>query len=76
MFHLLRYNELLKVSHGNIYIIIFKYMIETLKNWLGKTVDYDKAYGIQCVDLARQHALDMSNPIGTFSGSALNGWLT
>ena len=51
-------------------------MLATLKNWLGKIVDYDKAYWFQCVDLARQHAKDMWNPIGTFWGSALNGWLT
>ena len=51
-------------------------MLATLKNWIGKIVDYDKAYGYQCVDLARQHAKDMWNPIGTFWGSALTGWLT
>lgn len=51
-------------------------MLATLKEWIGKVVDYDKAYGYQCVDLARQHAKDMWNPIWTFSGSALNGWLT
>jgi hypothetical protein len=28
------------------------------------------------VDFARQHAKDIGSPISTFSGSALNGWLT
>ena len=51
-------------------------MLATLKKWIGKIVDYDKAYGYQCVDFARQHAKDMWNPIWTFWGSALNGWLT
>lgn len=51
-------------------------MLATLKNWIGKIVDYDKAYGYQCVDFARQHAKDMWKPIWTFWGSALNGWLT
>ena len=51
-------------------------MLTTLKNWIGKIVDYDKAYGYQCVDFARQHAKDMWNSIWTFWGSALTGWLT
>lgn len=51
-------------------------MLTTLKNWIGKIVDYDKAYWYQCIDFSRQHAKDMWNPIWTFSGSALNGWLT
>ena len=51
-------------------------MLATIKKWLGLTVDYDKVYWYQCVDFARQHAKDMWNPIGTFWGSALNGWLT
>ena len=51
-------------------------MLATLKEWIGKIVDYDKAYWFQCVDLARQHAKDMWNTIWTFSWSALNGWLT
>ena len=31
---------------------------------------------MQCVDWSRQFAQEQGNPIGTFSGSALNGWLT
>lgn len=34
-------------------------MLATLKNWIGKIVDYDKAYGYQCVDFCRQFAKDM-----------------
>ena len=51
-------------------------MLATLKNWIGKIVDYDKVYWYQCVDFCRQFAKDMWNPIWTFWGSALNGWLT
>lgn len=46
------------------------------KKYLGRSVDYDKAYGNQCVDWARQFASETAEPIWTFSGSALNGWKT
>lgn len=55
----------------------FQKLTAYLNSWLGKKVDYDKAYGNQCVDWAREFArVSAMNPIGTFSGSAINGWLT
>lgn len=55
----------------------FQKLTAYLKTWLGKKIDYDKAYGNQCVDWAREFAKNSAmNPIGTFSGSAINGWLT
>lgn len=48
-----------------------------LNSWIGKRVDYDKAFWHQCVDWAREFAKTSAmNPIGTFSGSAINGWKT
>lgn len=44
--------------------------------WIGKNADYDKQYGSQCVDFARQYASDAGYPIWTFSGSAFNWWKT
>jgi len=32
---------------------------EWVSKWLGKPIDYDKAYGAQCVDVARQYAADV-----------------
>lgn len=55
---------------------LFKAMITSMTSWIWKKVDYDKAYWNQCVDWARQYAQDIGYPIGTFSGSALNGWKT
>ena len=47
------------------------------KKWLWKSVDFDWVYWSQCVDFARQWALDLHwVKIGWFSGSALNGWKT
>jgi hypothetical protein len=46
---------------------LFNDMLDTIKKWTGKKVDYDKAYGYQCVDYARQYASDIGYPIGTFS---------
>lgn len=51
-------------------------MLAIIQKWLWKTIDYDKAYNIQCTDWSRQFALEQGHPIGTFWGSALNGWLT
>lgn len=66
------------------YSLNHKYMLSAFQkitryftSWLGKKVDYDKAYGNQCVDWAREFARSSTmNPIGTFSGSAINGWTT
>jgi hypothetical protein len=54
----------------------YKSMLATIKKWLWKTIDYDKVYNMQCVDWSRQFALEQGNPIWTFWGSALTGWLT
>ena len=54
----------------------FQRFTRIIKGWVGKSVDYDKAYGAQCVDFARQYAKDSGYPIGTFSWSAYNGWKT
>ena len=44
---------------------------------LWKKVDFDGVYWNQCVDFARQAVKDLFwVTIGTFSGSALNGWNT
>lgn len=51
-------------------------MMQIIKKYVGKHIDFDKAYWAQCVDLVRQHAKDTGHPISTFGGSALNGWLT
>lgn len=48
----------------------------SFNRWIGKAVDFDKAYGAQCVDWARQCCSDIGFPIGTFSGSAIEGWRT
>lgn len=46
------------------------------KRWLNKSVDYDKAYGPQCVDLAKQYADEIyDEKIGNFWGSAYKGFL-
>jgi hypothetical protein len=49
-------------------------MLQAMNKLLGKSVDYDKAYGSQCVDYARWYANEIGHPINTFSGSAYNGW--
>lgn len=56
---------------------VFQKFTATVSKWLGKWVDFDKAYGDQCVDWAKQFALDQYGvTLGNFSGSALNGWNT
>jgi len=57
-------------------ISYFQKFTSTINKWIGKTADYDKAYWFQCVDLARQYCADVGRPIGTFSGSAYNWWIT
>lgn len=54
----------------------FQKLTAYLKSWLWKKIDYDKEYWNQCVDWVRLFAKSNTEPIGTFSGSALNGWLT
>lgn len=36
-----------------------------IKKWDGKGIDYDGAYGYQCVDLARQYMKDVHGVLGT-----------
>lgn len=55
----------------------FQKVTAFLNSWIGKRVDYDNAYGYQCVDWVREFAKSFTkHPIGTFSGSAINGWKT
>lgn len=54
----------------------FQKFTRIVSKWIGKSVDYDKAYWNQCTDFARQYASDAWYPIGTFSGSAYNWWKT
>lgn len=54
----------------------FQKFTRIISGWIGKSSDYDKMYGAQCVDFARQYCKDAGYPIGTFSGSAFNGWKT
>ena len=45
--------------------------------WTGKTIDFDKAYWFQCVDLARHFTKEVHwKEIKTFGWSAINWWLT
>jgi hypothetical protein len=54
----------------------FQKFTRIVNKWIWKSADYDKAYGAQCVDFARQYCADAGYTIGTFSGSAYNGWKT
>lgn len=54
----------------------FQKFTQWINKWIGKSVDYDMAYGNQCIDLARQIAKESGNPIWTFSGSAYQWWVT
>lgn len=36
-------------------------LVEFINKYLGKEVDYDGAYGVQCVDLFRQYCKDVLN---------------
>lgn len=47
---------------------------EAIKKWLGKRVDFDGGFGYQCVDWARQFSKEVFADLGTFGGSAYNGW--
>ena len=45
-------------------------LADFVTKYLGKQVDYDKAYGPQCVDLYRQYCSDMGIPhTGTVEGA-------
>lgn len=48
---------------------------EFIAKWDGKGIDFDGAYGFQCVDLAQQYNKDcLGNP--PFSGNAVDIWTT
>ena len=49
---------------------------DIFNEWLNKNVDFDRAYGSQCVDWVRQFCQESGHPIGTFGGSAIVGWNT
>lgn len=78
------YSHKRKTKWMNIYLLTFHNMISTwqrltqyIRSTLGKSVDYDKAYWSQCVDLVRDYAdKALGRKIGTFSGSAIAGWNT
>lgn len=45
------------------------------QKYLWKRIDYDKSYGYQCVDLARQYSIEVFRlDTGSFWGSAWTGW--
>lgn len=45
---------------------LYKKFLASVQKWTGKNVDVDGAYNNQCVDWARQYALDIWYPITTF----------
>ena len=49
---------------------------EYRSRYYGKKIDFDWAYGIQCVDSARHYCSEMWFPIWSFWGSAINAWNT
>lgn len=57
-------------------ISLFQKVLQALKTKLWGRIDYDGAYGYQCVDYVRWYAKEIGHTIGTFSGSAYNGWTT
>ena len=55
---------------------VFQKFTRIINKWIWISVDYDKAYWNQCTDFARQFAKEEWHPIGTFSWSAYNWWVT
>lgn len=48
---------------------------QSFKNkWLGKSVDFDRAYGKQCVDLIKQYIYEETNIKPGSWGNAINYW--
>lgn len=48
---------------------------EFIEKYIRTAQDFDKAYGVQCVDLARLYAKEALNRnLGPFGGTALTGW--
>jgi len=56
---------------------LYKKYLESVKKWIWKTVDYDKAYANQCVDFIRQYAKDIGKPITTYGNATdfIKKWL-
>lgn len=51
--------------------------LSIVDKWKGKAVDYDRQSWYQCVDWAKQFVLEQYGiQLGSFWGSALNGWNT
>lgn len=45
------------------------------KKWIGKAVDFDGVYGMQCVDLVKHFTKDfLWVSLGSFGWSAISGW--
>lgn len=51
-------------------------MLTAITSSLWKFIDFDRAYGNQCVDYARWYANEVGNPIWTFWGTAFIWWDT
>jgi len=49
---------------------------EFLKKYIGKAIDFDWVYNVQCVDWVRFYCKERGFPISSFWGSAWNGWVT
>ena len=50
-------------------------LLEFIKKWEGKRVDYDGVYKYQCVDLIKQFTKEVYDiELGSFGGSAINAW--
>ncbi len=48
---------------------------QSFKNkWLGKSVDFDRAYGAQCVDLIKQYVFEETNIKAGSWGNAIDYW--
>ena len=51
-------------------------MLATIQKWIGKITKENEKLWAQCVSWVKKFALEQGNPIWTFWGSALTGWLT
>lgn len=55
-------------------ITAFQKFTSWVNSKIWTVVDYDKMYGAQCVDFAREYAASTWNPIGAFGWSAYSWW--
>lgn len=49
---------------------------EFLKKYIGKAINFDWVYDVQCVDWVRFYCKERGFPIKSFWWSAWNGWIT